>query len=195
MARHPEPSPRDDTMREPISPELALVDDALRMANASAGPASWESRRPPRPAASFAARTDAPRGRVPERGLLPLAVGALLVAWSALAPLQPAGGDAPSDPRAAVASAPERSTRSTPVPLERRSLELGWQASRGAVFYNVILWRDGKRVLDLWPRRPELSLAGRRLTPGTYRWFVYPALADARGRRYGSLVASGIVKI
>jgi hypothetical protein len=185
-------------MREPISPELALVDDALRTASASARPARWEPRRLPRPAASFAAaRTDAPRDRVPQRGVVPLAVGALLVAWAALFPLHPAGGDAPREPRAAVAaSSPERSIRSTrPAPRERRSLELGWRASTGAVFYNVILWRDGKRVLDLWPRRPELSLAGRRLTPGTYRWFVYPALADGRGRRYGSLVASGIVKI
>ena len=81
-----------------------------------------------------------------------------------------------------------------PTHVKTSGLELRWRARPGTPFYNVILWRQGKRVLDLWPRRTTVTLAGRDLEPGTYRWFVYPALPGARAR-FDRLVASGTVSV
>ncbi len=74
---------------------------------------------------------------------------------------------------------------------------LGWKAVPGATYYNVQLWRRG-RILSVWPRRESLQLrrtwtyAGRRhrLTPGRYRWFVWPGLGRPSEKRFGPPVGS-----
>jgi hypothetical protein len=89
----------------------------------------------------------------------------------------------------AVARGPGSSPAATTGPA------LAWRSAPNAEFYNVIIWRDGRRVLDAWPKRPSLSLSGR-VSPGTYRWFVYPGrTASGRGHRYGALLASGTVVV
>ena len=83
------------------------------------------------------------------------------------------------------------------APAEKASVTapplLRWVPVRKAAFYNVQLFRNGRKILSEWPRKTRLRLPkawkwnGRRhtLVPGTYRWFVWPAYKRQRGVRYG----------
>jgi len=97
-------------------------------------------------------------------------------------------------------------TARTPVPVRTARLErpkLSWRAVAGASYYNVIVWRKGERVLDLWPARNRALLPGswtskgvsRTLSPGRYLWFVYPGFGARADARYGEPVQSGILVI
>ncbi len=58
------------------------------------------------------------------------------------------------------------------------------------------LWRDGLKLLSSWPITNQLQLKrrwtyqGRRftLTPGTYRWYVWPGLGARADVRYGAIL-------
>jgi hypothetical protein len=84
------------------------------------------------------------------------------------------------------------------ITIRRR---LTWPRVAAATFYDVILWQDGKRVLDLWPSTPSVTLpqhwtfGGKRfaLMAGGYEWFVYPATGTRATARYGSLAARGSI--
>jgi hypothetical protein len=73
---------------------------------------------------------------------------------------------------------------------------LRWTGVRGARYYNVQLFRDGRKVLSAWPRKAHLSLqrswrfAGHRhrLGRGTYSWYVWPGRGRPSERRYGALI-------
>jgi hypothetical protein len=75
---------------------------------------------------------------------------------------------------------------------------LRWTPVRGASHYNVQLYR-GRKILTLWRARASLRLKrawrfdGRlyRLTPGRYRWYVWPGLGSRAAARYGSLIGHG----
>ena len=54
----------------------------------------------------------------------------------------------------------------------RRPPLLRWTAVRGARYYNVQLFRDGRKVLSTWPREPRLRLPSR--------WRFAGAARDAR---------------
>jgi hypothetical protein len=77
---------------------------------------------------------------------------------------------------------------------------LSWPATAGAKFYDLVLWRDHRRVADLWPRVPTIKVAsvacgaGRRLEKGRYLWFAYPIFA-AGSRPDGRLAGWGSVDI
>jgi hypothetical protein len=83
--------------------------------------------------------------------------------------------------------APAEKARVSAPPL------LQWVPVRKAAFYNVQLFRNGRKILSAWPAKTRLRLRktwkwnGRRqaLVPGTYRWFVWPAYKRQRGVRYG----------
>jgi hypothetical protein len=86
--------------------------------------------------------------------------------------------------------APARGARVARPPLLR------WTAVRGARYYNVQLFRGGRKLLSAWPRLPRLQLrstwrfggATRALRPGRYRWYVWPGIGEPRLRRFGPLV-------
>jgi hypothetical protein len=88
--------------------------------------------------------------------------------------------------------APSSEARVTAPPLLR------WTPVRGASYYNVQLYR-GTKILTLWPARASLRLnrAWRfekrfhRLTPGRYRWYVWPGFGSRSASRYGSLIGRG----
>jgi hypothetical protein len=69
---------------------------------------------------------------------------------------------------------------------------LSWPARRGASYYHVQLFRNGKRILAAWPLKTELTLrprwqwAGRRyrLTPAQYAWFVWAGFGSKKAARY-----------
>lgn len=75
---------------------------------------------------------------------------------------------------------------------------LRWAAVRGASYYNVQLWRNGKKILTAWPSAPRFGLrsswvyrrATIRLVPGTYRWYVWPGIGSRAAARYGKLLGS-----
>jgi hypothetical protein len=85
--------------------------------------------------------------------------------------------------------APAAGARVTRPPLLR------WRAVPRASYYNVQLYRAGRKVLTAWPRRTRLQLQMRwrfngraeRFRPGLYRWYVWPAYAN---RRFGKLVGT-----
>jgi hypothetical protein len=78
-----------------------------------------------------------------------------------------------------------------------------WKQMPKATYYDLVLWRDGKRVLDLWPTSPHAlvtSLASHRgayhrLQPGRYRWFAYPGYGSKTSHRYGKLAGSGALLV
>jgi hypothetical protein len=88
----------------------------------------------------------------------------------------------------------------SPAPGARISAPplLTWAAVPQATYYNVQIYRDGKKVLTAWIRHPKLRLAkswryeGRRyaLSPGVYRWYVWPGFDLPAANRYGKLVGT-----
>ena len=74
---------------------------------------------------------------------------------------------------------------------------LAWRAVEGATYYNVQVWHK-RRVLSMWPSGTSLRLKrswtykGKRyhLTPGRYRWYVWPGLGQRAQKRYGRLIGS-----
>ena len=69
---------------------------------------------------------------------------------------------------------------------------LSWTARRGASYYHVQLFRNGKRILAAWPLKTELALhprwrwAGRRyrLTAAQYAWFAWAGFGPRTAARY-----------
>jgi hypothetical protein len=103
---------------------------------------------------------------------------------------------------------PTKHARERPVPrvhaVSGRALRrLRWNAVAGATYYNLVLWRDGKRVLDLWPTSPRVVVPTTlvkhgpqaRLSPGRYLWFVYPGFGAKPARHYGALAESGVLVV
>jgi hypothetical protein len=103
-----------------------------------------------------------------------------------------------------------RAAPTTSVPATRRAQRpkrrvilkaplLHWTSSPSARFFDVVLWRDGERVLDSWPSISRLRVPASwtygghhyRLGPGTYLWFVYPGVGSRLHPRYGPLLTSG----
>jgi hypothetical protein len=78
----------------------------------------------------------------------------------------------------------------------RGTATLAWVPYRGATYYNVQLFRGGKKILSAWPRRAKFRLARSwsynkrsfKLTRGTYEWRVWPGLGKRKAHRYGPLL-------
>ena len=77
---------------------------------------------------------------------------------------------------------------------------LSWRPTPRARLYDLVLWRGHRRIADLWPTKPKISVAtvacsaGKRLAKGRYLWFVYPVV-DTAAHRYGALAGWGAVDI
>jgi hypothetical protein len=82
--------------------------------------------------------------------------------------------------------------RLTRVTLGQRPV-LRWTPVRRARYYNVQLFRNGRKVLSAWPEKARYRLkrswtyAGkrRRLGPGKYRWVVWPGYGQRSKSDYG----------
>jgi len=68
----------------------------------------------------------------------------------------------------------------------RRPPVLRWRAVRGASFYNVQVFRGGRKILTRWPSRNRLRL--RSLPAGSYRWYVWAAHGTRAAPRYGQVL-------
>jgi hypothetical protein len=85
--------------------------------------------------------------------------------------------------------------KKAPVTKKKAPL-LRWTAVRGASYYNFQLYRGGKKILSIWPTHASVQLKsswrfdGRRyrLTPGRYRWYVWPGFGPLAADRYGPAI-------
>jgi hypothetical protein len=73
---------------------------------------------------------------------------------------------------------------------------LTWRKVARAKYYNVQVYRGKVKVFSRWPTRTRLQLQSRwkfqgrtrKLTAGTYRWYVWPGYGSPAARRYGALL-------
>ena len=78
----------------------------------------------------------------------------------------------------------------------RKTPTLVWLADAGANYYNVQLYRGSVKTLSAWPRKARLALrktwkfGGRKytLTPGPYRWYVWPGFGARAAVNYGEML-------
>jgi hypothetical protein len=77
---------------------------------------------------------------------------------------------------------------------------LRWTKVRGADYYNVQLFRGGRKILSAWPAKPRFELERTwrfqgdrfRLKPGRrYRWMVWPGRGKRSRNDYGPLIGRG----
>ena len=73
---------------------------------------------------------------------------------------------------------------------------LTWTPDRDARYYNVQLYRDGRKILSKWPKKARLQLKAKwryrgnryRLKPGVYKWYVWPGKGPREARKYGKRI-------
>ncbi len=78
----------------------------------------------------------------------------------------------------------------------RRPPLLRWTPVPGARYYNLQLFRRGRKILSTWPSRPRYQLKRRwsyggkrrRLVPGRYRWRVWPGFGPRSKGDYGKQI-------
>jgi hypothetical protein len=95
------------------------------------------------------------------------------------------------------AVSPPPATRSVGTDAARVS----WQPVAGASYYNLVVWRGHRRVLDMWPTTTKVLLpqtwkydgVGGSLAPGRYFWFAYPGFGPKASARYGKHAQSGVL--
>jgi HYR domain len=82
-----------------------------------------------------------------------------------------------------------------------KGTKFSWRRVAGARYYNFQLFRLGAagrpvKILSVWPVTNSFQLRAswrferrlHRLTPGTYRWFVWPGFGARADSRYGELL-------
>ena len=73
---------------------------------------------------------------------------------------------------------------------------LRWRKVARASYYNVQLFRNGKKILSAWPTKPQYQLRSRwryrgerhRLVHGHYRWLLWAGYGHRSEHRYGKLL-------
>ena len=53
---------------------------------------------------------------------------------------------------------------------------LTWKAKAGTTYYSVLVFLKGKRILVGWPSKASYRIPAGKLKPGTYVWYVWPAV-------------------
>lgn len=82
-------------------------------------------------------------------------------------------------------------------------LGLVWAAVPKASFYNVQLYRHGRKILTRWPSAARLHVARHwsysghrfRLKKGTYVWLVWPGFGPMAKGRYGRLLGQATFSV
>jgi hypothetical protein len=169
-----------------LSPELALVDPDL----AAAARALLPEPSLVRPTHTRHVRRRRSRSWRFQRRDLAIAIVGLLAGVAMGAAVTRTGDRAGSATR-------EVAVTPTPTSAAGAPVTLSWSGS--APYFDVVLWRDGKRILDAWPTRPSTVVPAawtyrgtrHQLSRGRYAWFVYPGVGHRSDARYGALSASG----
>jgi hypothetical protein len=64
-----------------------------------------------------------------------------------------------------------------------------WKPQEGIAYYNVQVYRNGKRILVGWPSQASFRLPAYLLEPGIYTWYVWPAFRHANAAAtFGDLI-------
>jgi hypothetical protein len=80
---------------------------------------------------------------------------------------------------------------------------LRWRAVPKAKFYNAQVYRNGRKILSLWPQHSRLKMTrswqhgGRtfRLKPGVYTWYVWPGFGPLASPRYGKMLGKSSFRV
>jgi hypothetical protein len=100
----------------------------------------------------------------------------------------------------AVTPSADASTKHLLSPGAGRSLSrpplLRWRKVARASYYNVQLFRNGKKILSTWPTKPQYQLRSKwryrgkrhRLVDGTYKWLLWAGYGHRSEHRYGKLL-------
>jgi hypothetical protein len=80
---------------------------------------------------------------------------------------------------------------------------LRWTPVRNARYYNIQLFRAGRKILSAWPTKPRYRLKLRwryggerhRLTPGRYRWIVWPGYGPRTRADYGRKIGPSTFRV
>jgi hypothetical protein len=80
---------------------------------------------------------------------------------------------------------------------------LQWTTVRRARYYNVQLFRDGRKIMSAWPSKTEFRLKrhwsyrGRKrgLVPGRYRWLVWPGYGRRANNDYGEMLGPTFFRV
>ena len=78
-----------------------------------------------------------------------------------------------------------------------------WRKAPRARYYNVQLWKGGRKVLSAWPFSTRFALKrtwtfeGRRyrLRRGAYTWYVWPSFRPYPGVAYGPLLGQASFRV
>jgi hypothetical protein len=84
-----------------------------------------------------------------------------------------------------------------------RSVRFRWTPVRRASYYNLQLFRGGRKILSVWPDEPHYRLKRRwkhaghshRLRSGVYRWYVWPGFGSRRERHFGRLIGRRTLRV
>jgi hypothetical protein len=85
----------------------------------------------------------------------------------------------------------------------RRPPLLRWRKVQKASYYNVQVFRDGRKILTAWPTKPRYQLRrswsynGQRqvLAGATYRWYLWAGYGKRSARHYGHLLGQRTFKV
>ena len=80
---------------------------------------------------------------------------------------------------------------------------LTWRARPNVKYYNLQLFRNGRKILSAWPTvahytlKPSWRYHGHtyKLAAGRYRWYVWPGYGPRAAHRYGRLLTKGAVTV
>ena len=106
----------------------------------------------------------------------------------------------PAQPAAGPANLSRPSTRGGPAAAPT-VLELRWREARDATYYDLVLLRNGTRVVRLQVTGNRvraaavIQKAGSRLAPGNYTWYVQPAFGNDGRTRLGDVLAIGLLSV
>jgi hypothetical protein len=73
---------------------------------------------------------------------------------------------------------------------------LRWRRVARASYYNIQLFRNGRKILSAWPTKPQYQLRSRwryrgqrdRLVHGSYRWLLWAGYGHRSAHHYGRLL-------
>jgi hypothetical protein len=109
----------------------------------------------------------------------------------------------PTVPAATGAASRPPTTTGPKAKAKAKYPTLTWRTRSTAKYYNLQLFRNGRKILSAWPTvahytlKPSWRYRGHTytLTAGHYRWYVWPGYGPRGAHRYGHVLAKGTVKI
>ena len=98
---------------------------------------------------------------------------------------------------------PSKSPTAKPVPSGTRKVPqfkpartFAWVSQARAAYYQVALFRNGRRVYQTRTQAPRLTLPRRvRFTPGNYRWTVQPAIRAQSGIKLADPIVDSTFRV